>query len=133
MKKVWYFRILTLLYLGAVALLCFANFSNVSEMPRTIFGLQADKVVHFLMFLPFPLLSFYSFESGRRSFMKTFLLLVALFVLGCLLAWGTELIQSKLPYRSMDPEDFKADRLGLLCGTLAAFVVQLFSFKKQDA
>ena len=124
MSRVWVFRILTVLYLIAVAVLCFSNFSHMSEMPRTVFGLPADKVVHFVMFLPFPVLSYFSFDVRKA---------VCMFALGCVLAWGTELIQSRIPYRSMDPADFKADRIGLICGSLVSFFILLLKHKKNNA
>ena len=125
MRRVWIFRVLTLLYIIAVAVLCFAKFSAMPPSPVSIFGIPADKVVHFLMFLPFPI--------RRGGVVKTILVLVAVFIVGCALAWGTEYIQGKLPYRSMDPADFGADRLGLLCGSIIAFFIKLFSHKKINA
>ncbi|MBO6170428.1 MAG: VanZ family protein [Bacteroidales bacterium] len=133
MSRVWVFRILTVLYLIAVAVLCFSNFSHMSEMPRTVFGLPADKVVHFVMFLPFPVLSYFSFDVRKAGPVPAMLLLVCMFALGCLLAWGTELIQSRIPYRSMDPADFKADRIGLICGSLVSFFILLLKHKKNNA
>ncbi|MBO7604542.1 MAG: VanZ family protein [Bacteroidales bacterium] len=133
MRRVWIFRILTLLYIIAVAVLCFARFSALPPSPASIFGIPADKVVHFLMFLPFPVLAFFSLRLSRGGVVKTLLVLVAVFIVGCGLAWGTEYIQSKLPYRTMDPADFGADRLGLICGSFIAFFIKLFSRKKKNA
>lgn len=126
-------RILTVLYLAAVAVLCFANFGSLSEMPRSFLGIPTDKLVHFAMFLPFPALAFFSFDFKRMGVLKTLIYLALLFGIGCFLAWGTEFIQSKLPYRSMDPDDFSADRIGLACGALIAFFIQLFSRKRTNA
>ena len=133
MKRVWLFRILTVLYLAAVAVLCFAYFPQLSTAPRTIFGIESDKLVHFFMFLPFPVLVFFSFNPKRQGLVKTLIMLVLIFAAGCGIAWGTEYIQGHLPYRTMDPSDFSADRLGLICGTLAAFLIQLFVRKKKHA
>ena len=47
MRRVWIFRVLTLLYIIAVAVLCFAKFSAMPPSPVSIFGIPADKVVHF--------------------------------------------------------------------------------------
>ena len=127
------FRILTLVYLLAVAILCFANFNNVQETTTYIFGIPADKIVHFLMFLPFPVLAIFSFRLSKPGVVKTLLILVGLFILGCLIAYGTEYIQSKLPYRSMDMADFQADRIGLAVGAVVAFLAKLFSKRKADA
>lgn len=133
MKRTTLFRILTLVYLGVIAILCFANFGNMPEVGKDFMGIPLDKIVHFLMFLPFPLLAFWSLRLSRKGVVKTLLVLVAIFIVGALLAWGTEYVQSKLPYRSMDMTDFRADRIGVACGCIAAFFVQLFSRPKADA
>lgn len=133
MKRTTIFRILTLLYLGAVALICFANFNNLPDVQKTFLGIPTDKIVHFLMFLPFPVLAFWSLRLRRKGVIKTLLILVAIFALGCLIAWGTEYVQGMLPYRDMDMLDFRADRIGLACGSFVTFFIQLFSFRKADA
>lgn len=133
MKRTTIFRILTLLYLGAVALLCFANFNSLPDVQKTFLRIPMDKLVHFLMFLPFPVLAYCSLRLERKGVVKTILVLVAIFAVGCLIAWGTELVQSKLPYRDMDLLDFRADRIGLACGCLVTFFIQLFSRPKADA
>lgn len=133
MKRTLVFRILTILYLCAIGVLCFANFSNVNEVPRSLFGIPADKIVHFLMFLPFPVLVFFSFRLSGTGVVKSLLLIIAIFAVGCLLAWGTEYVQGMLPYRDMDMEDFKADRIGLASGSMITFFVRLRSRHKADA
>ena len=130
MKRTSIFRILTVLYLAAVAFLCFSNFGSVRDVPLTIFGIPTDKIVHFLMFLPFPVVTFFSLRMKGAGVLRTILIIICLFALGCFLAWGTEYIQSKLPYRTMDPADFRADSLGLICGSVITFIICLFSRKK---
>lgn len=133
MRRTTLFRILLLLYLGVLALLCFANFSSVPEVQPTFLGIPADKLVHFLMFLPFPSLAFWSLRPGRFGVVKTLLILIVIFAVGCLVAWGTEYVQGLLPYREMDMLDFRADRIGLACGCIIAFLIQLFSGTNPDA
>ena len=50
-------RVLFLMYLGAIALLCFISGEKIPDIQREIFGIPTDKLVHFFMFLPFPVLS----------------------------------------------------------------------------
>lgn len=120
------FRILMVLYIAAVAVLCFAHFRNMTEVPTTIFGLEADKVVHFLMFLPFPLLAYLALGKQPKTPWRALWAILALFFTGSLIAAGTEIGQSFLPYRSADPMDFKADTLALAIGSLVAFIVMLW-------
>ena len=41
-----------LLYIAALAWLCFGSFTPGPDVPREWMGLQLDKCVHFLMFMP---------------------------------------------------------------------------------
>lgn len=119
------FRILMVLYIAAIAVLCFAHFSNMTDVPTTIFGLDADKIVHFLMFLPFPLLAYLAIGKLPKTPLRALLATLALFFVGSLIAAGTEIGQAYLPYRSADPLDFKADTLALAIGSLITFIVML--------
>ena len=123
-------RILFFLYLAAIAFLCFMKVDKLPDIQRVIFGIPADKLAHFLMFLPFPILAFFAFdkytESPRQSFIYTGLTCAA----GCLLAAGTELIQSRLSYRSGDPNDFIADFLAIILGSLIVLLIDISKQKK---
>ena len=133
MRRHTIFRILTLLYLAAVAVLCFGNFQNLGSISRSWFGLPADKVVHFCMFLPFPVLTFFSFRLKRKGLVKVLSIIVGLLLVGGFLAWGTEYIQGLLPHRTMDAADFAADRLGLICGSILAFLLAVSCKSGKDA
>ncbi len=106
------FRILLVLYLISILVLCFANLSSLPDVSNTIFGIEIDKVAHFLMFLPFPALFFLSFEGKAAA------LIGAGVLAGLSVAGTTEWVQSFLIYRSMDLADFFADTAGLLSGAL---------------
>ena len=47
------FFVLFLAYLGLVVWCCFGNFGSMPNVQREMFGIPTDKVVHFVMFLPF--------------------------------------------------------------------------------
>ena len=119
------FRILLVLYLVCMGLLCFGYFPGMPQIERRILGLDPDKVVHFLMFLPFPVLAWLAsghLLAGARS---AFRLSLLLFLAGCILAAGTEIGQYFLPYRSADPKDLLADGAALALSSLAVFIVML--------
>ena len=133
MKRTTIFKILTLLYVATVALICFARFSSLPTVPGKFLGMDADKVVHFLMFMPFPLLAYFSFPLDRKGLGRTLCAIVAIFVIGCCLAGVTEYVQGKLPYRTMDINDFKADALGMLFSSLVVFLSRVFSKSRKNA
>ena len=48
-------RIVFAVYILAVLVLCFGKFESTEDVPMDLWGIPTDKVVHFLMFFPFPL------------------------------------------------------------------------------
>ncbi len=118
-------RIVFLLYIAAVFYLCFGNFSSLSGAPRHIWGLDSDKVVHFLMFFPFPILCYFSFRWPGAKVWHSVLFTLCILGIGCAVAAGTELIQGYLPYRSADRADFGADFLALCISTVITLIVAL--------
>lgn len=125
-RRIIYIIVLCL-YIAAVAFLCFAKPEDMPQMPSLWFGLPADKVGHFLMFMPFPILAFLTFETEGMTVGRKFLLLAVLMTVGAGLAMGTEHIQAQLAYRAAETGDFYADAAGLVIGGAA---VLLFILRK---
>lgn len=119
------FRILMLLYLAGVAYLCFNNFQQLPDVSRSMFGFETDKVVHFLMFFPFPLLAIFCYKELPGKFVKCLFRIFDVAFIGAVLAAATEIIQTKLVYRCGDFRDFKADviAIGISCGI--AFIIEI--------
>ena len=125
------FRVLFFVYLAGVLALCFGNFGNLPSAPHTLLGLPTDKVVHFFMFLPFPFLAFLAFDRYTETPGKSFLFTLGTFIMGFLLALGTELGQAWLTdYRSGDPWDLAADMLAILTGCLIVLFLDVRKQKK---
>lgn len=118
-------RVVFLLYLAAVLYLCFGNFSDMSSVAKRFLGIESDKVVHFLMFLPFPILFYMAFGWRTRNPWHSILLAVAILALGSLIAAGTELVQDLIPYRASDLADFMADFLALSISSAVTFIIDL--------
>ena len=130
MKHSILYRIIMLLlfaaYIAAVAYLCFSNGQTDLELPEELFGLPIDKCVHFLMFLPFPILGTlaFNFRSWWRALSVTTLLAIAI-------AFTFEHLQSILTEtRITDPKDLNANILGIASGLLIMVLIGLFSKKK---
>ena len=122
-------RILFFLYLAVVAFLCFMHVDKLPDVQKFIFGIPTDKVAHFLMFLPFPILAYLAYDHLTNKLSHAALFAFATLVLGALLAYGTEYIQGKLPYRSMDMNDFKADLLALVLSCIFVFIIDITHLK----
>lgn len=124
------FRILMILYILAVGYLCFNNFKKMpDDLPKMLFGIPIDKVVHFCMFLPFPILGFFAFDHDKWSVIETIGKILELASFGCIFAGLTEIIQGQLPYRTQDIADFKADAIAICLASLIVFIVDIFFIK----
>ncbi|MBR6305574.1 MAG: VanZ family protein [Bacteroidales bacterium] len=125
------FKVLFYLYLVAIAVLCFGSFNSLPNVSRTILGIPTDKVVHFCMFLPFPILAFLAYDKYTGDRRKVLLFALVTFLVGCLLAAGTELGQAYLTdHRSGDAWDFLADFLAILTGSVIAIWIDLRQLRK---
>ena len=118
-------RVVFLLYLAAVIFLCFGNFSDMSSVAERFLGIESDKVVHFLMFLPFPVLFYMAFGWRTRNPWHSILLAIAILALGSIIAAGTELVQDLIPYRASDIVDFMADFLALWISAIVTLIIDL--------
>ena len=116
------------LYILAVFYLCFAKPDDMPSIEITFFGLPIDKVVHFIMFLPFPILAFKAFDSENIKSGRRLLLLSGIAAAGGAIAALTEFIQGYLSYRSEDAHDLFSDLIGL--GTGIACVIIYLTFRK---
>lgn len=124
-------RILFALYLVAVAWLCFGRFSSLPDVQHSYWGIPTDKIVHFLMFLPFPVLAYFAFDRFTERFWPSVLCTLGAFAVGILFAAGTEWIQARfLPYRTGDFTDFRADLLALGISSVLVLVLDLRKQKK---
>lgn len=106
------------IYIGAILYLCLTKPDNLPQTEFLIFSLPADKVAHFTMFLPFPILMYLMFFDRSRSRWQDMLILVAAIALGIGAAFGTEYLQALTQYRSSDINDTFADMKGLSTGAM---------------
>lgn len=122
--------ILLVIYLGAVVYCCFGNFSGLPNVASDIFlGIPMDKIVHFIMFFPFPILSHLAFFGRIRKPSEAVLSVSAVFLAGCAIAAGTEIGQSFTDYRSCDMYDFMADSLSLAVSSIIMLAAEIHIIK----
>ena len=113
------FRILFFLYVAGVLFMCFGKFDSTPSVPLELWGIPTDKLVHFGMFLPFPILAYLAFGRQYITTKAALLFTGVTFIVGLMLALGTEWGQAHLTaYRSGDPRDFLADAIALATGSL---------------
>jgi VanZ family protein len=128
-RKKLVLRVLFYLYLAAVLFLCFGQFESTPDVPKSFLGIPMDKLAHFCMFFPFPILAFLAFDKYTETPLSTFLFSGLTWLSGLLLAFATESGQAHLTsWRSGDPWDLLADGIAI---TLATAVVIIWDLSKQ--
>ena len=108
------FPVLFALYVSAVLFCCFWHFDSLPDVGRSFLGIPMDKVVHFIMFLPWAALAWLAFSWN----------IPAILLLGCIFAALTEGGQYLTSYREGDLMDLLADFLGLAAGLLALLAIK---------
>lgn len=118
-RKVIYW-VIFLCYLACVADLCFGDHTADAKalsrwLPEQIWGFTIDKVIHFLMFFPFPILGFHAFYVRKYWRTLAFTMLLAIGF-----AFAFEFLQSTLTHnlRVSDPRDFVANMTAITTGSV---------------
>lgn len=87
------------------------------EIPKLLFGIEIDKVVHFILFFPYPFLIWFAFKIPlTKKFNHWIFPVIA--ISGLLLAVFTECVQSFNPNRNYDTNDILANVIAIIAGTL---------------
>lgn len=122
--------IILCIYIAAVAVLCFMKTNSLPSVEMYFLGIPLDKIIHFIMFAPFPVLAYMTFRPAKTGKAGNMAVLTVIAAVGAGLAKATERIQSMLGYRTGDPADFMSDLAGILTG--AAFIAAFILFKKEN-
>lgn len=110
------------IYVAAVILLCIMKTDGLPEVPEFFLGIPLDKILHFLMFLPFPILGYMTFQVKENRIWRKLTVLAVICLLGCCFAYSTERLQALTAYRSCDMSDMAADCLGMAAGILSVII-----------
>lgn len=112
-------------------MLCFTSSDKLPDIQKTIFGFPTDKVAHFLMFLPFPILFYMAWDHDTSKALRSIGFNLLNLSCGILVAALTEWVQKYLPTRSMDLHDFNTDLIALAIGTAFVFLVDITHLKSR--
>ena len=109
-------------YVIAILCLCLGTFQGPSGMWKTFLGIQMDKVIHFLMYLPYPALAFWAFYPEKNE--GHFLLIVLL--IGIAYSGAVEIMQALFTDdRSAEWGDLLANSLGMAAGAVTVSLALL--------
>ena len=95
-------------YIVAVVLLCVIRTDSLPELPKSFLGIPLDKITHFVMFLPFPVLGYTTFYPTEQGNWRKFAVLGIMCVLGFAFAYSTERLQAFTSYRACETADLIA-------------------------
>ena len=112
-------------YVAAVMLLCVIKTDSLPELPKFYLGIPLDKIMHFAMFLPFPILGYMAFYPTEKGCMREFAVLGIMFLLGVGFAFATERLQAMTDYRSYEINDMLADLIGIATGAIIGIIIIL--------
>lgn len=108
-------------YLAAVAYLCFLKPGSIPVLQQFVFGIPTDKVIHFIMFLPYPVLAYISFRPDRKGVLTHMLTFIAIIAVGAAMAMGVERLQIAAG-RNYDIKDFYANIAGMAAGAAITLI-----------
>jgi len=112
-------------YFAMVGWVCFGSFSHLPDMSQPIWGIPQDKLIHFVMFFPFPILVMFTRRKRPASPRKALWLTLVCLLIGIAIAGATELGQGLTLHRDRNPWDFLADAIGLVVSSLIVLVISL--------
>jgi len=122
------FRILFALYISILLFLSLYSFKETQvDLSFKILGLDADKVIHFIMYLPFPFSAWFAFGGIMKNSFGRYSKLV-LFVSGLAVASLTELLQNTTSYRYSDFYDLLANYFAIFLGTILVLIIDRYAY-----
>lgn len=126
-NKLFYIsRILLVAYLIGLCFCCFWNFRSSIDFNIDWFGIPKDKVIHFLLFFPFPIICHIAFPRLRNTPVRMLRFGIIVFLAGAATGGGIEILQGLTGYRSCDLYDFVADCTGLAAASLLLLLHETF-------
>ena len=117
-------------YFALVAWVCFGHFTQLPDMSQPIWGIPQDKLIHFVMFLPFPFLVMFTRRRRPATHRKALWLTVVSLVIGLAIAGATEWGQGLTLHRDRNPYDFLADAIALVFGSLIVLIISFHQVRR---
>lgn len=128
-------RLLYLIYILMVLFFCFYKFSSPSvDLGKYLFGIRLDRYAHFIMFFPYPFISWLTCRHAvTNQFFKRYALALTV-VSGLAFAALTEISQDMFfNSRQGDILDFAADTVAIVAASVIVHftgnhIVKLFMY-----
>ena len=114
--------IMLCIYIVVVAVLCFMKTDSLPSVELHFLGIPIDKLAHFIMFMPYPILVYLMFFDRNRSRLLDLCILAVCIAMGIGTAIGTEQLQAMTQYRTPDINDVYADMKGMAPGCIGVLI-----------
>lgn len=115
------------LYLGVLFFLSLYPFSSAPvDMSQYILGIRTDRIIHFIMFFPLPLLSGFVYQLSRLKLKGRFGKYVLICFISLIIASLTEFLQSLTDFRDFDILDLVANYLSVIVSSILLIPIDIY-------
>lgn len=121
--------ILLIIYIASVLFLSLYSFENTQvDLPKYFLGIPIDKIIHFIMYLPLPVLIWSVLVDFYPSlYNKSTALIISLFA-SIFISTSTEILQNTTEFRQFEYLDLIANYLGVIIGLLSISIIKKLIF-----
>ncbi|PKP00483.1 MAG: hypothetical protein CVU13_02990 [Bacteroidetes bacterium HGW-Bacteroidetes-8] len=121
------FRSLFFIYIFIVLFASLYSFKNTSlNLSGFILGIRVDRLIHFIMFLPFPFFAWLAFGATIKRHTDR-LYISVLLLSGLLISTITETLQTLNPNRDFDYIDLIANYSAIVMGTILVSLIEKYA------
>ncbi len=121
--------ILLIIYIASVLFLSLYSFENTQvDLPKYFLGIPIDKIIHFIMYLPLPVLIWSVLVDFYPSlYNKNIALIISLFA-SIFISTSTEVLQNTTEFRQFEYLDLIANYLGVIVGLFSISIIKKLIF-----
>jgi len=113
-----------------ILLVLFASLYSFKEtkidLSEYILGIRVDRIVHFILFLPYSVNAWLAFGSSLKKYSGRYSQLYILFS-GLVVSSVTEYLQTLTPYRDFDIFDLSSNYLGIMSGSILVYILNKYA------
>ncbi len=132
-KRFNIFKVIFIIYIIGLCFCCFWNFRGSIDLGDDWWGLPKDKVLHFMLFFPFPFIAYMAFPKVSDTARKYLKFSILIFVAGAATGALIEIVQGWSGYRSCDMLDLAADCCGLAAAIVCLQTYEAFFRKRRKS
>ncbi len=115
------------LYIALVLFASLYSFNDTKiDLSEYLFGIRVDRVVHYILFLPYSVTAWLAFGSSLKKYSGRYSQ-IYLLISGFIISSLTEYLQTLTPYRDFDIYDLTSNYLGVLSGSFFVYLLNKYA------